>query len=261
MLHSKSLVTVISLFLLFFLSSCKKNDLVSPNNISPQKQLTKIVQDANNYSTLAYANNKLSQYQSVSDSKISNLVTLNYNGQNKPQTEYYTFQTEELLKKYYYGSSSNLDSTDIMLKDSTNNYNLDGHLKYYYNSLNQLIKIEQYDTKYNLLFTTDYSYDGNGNISERQLYSSNGFNNEVTTMKYDDKINPWYNLKGWFHYDISMSKNNLISYSTTNSNNNIANAEATYNYTYDSDGYPVSVNIVVTTNNVKNNITEKFEYQ
>ncbi|MFA6979677.1 MAG: hypothetical protein WC209_10170 [Ignavibacteriaceae bacterium] len=260
MLHSKSLAIVFTLLLCFLISSCNKSNVVSPDDLSPQKQLSKIVQDANNYSTFSYSNNKLSKYENIFDSKLFRSITLNYEGNNRPQTENYKSAFGDLLKKYYYDSTSKLDSMDFLLKDTSNNYIPEGHLKYYYNSLNQLIKMEQYDVEYKLLFTTENNYNGNGNIVESKFYDSNGLR-EISTKTYDNKTNPWYNLKEWLNYDISKSKNNLLSSNTTFSNNSQENTVTTYTYTYDSDGYPISRIIEFTSNKIKTTITETYEYQ
>lgn len=259
MLHSKSLVVLV-IFLSFFFMSCNKNNVISPNDVSPQKQLAKIVQDSNNYIELSYKNDKLLEYKNINNSNLYISITLNYNGNSKPQSEYYSSDSDNLVKYYYYDSLSSLDSTVIMLKDSTNSYKLDGHLSYYYNNQNQLLKVKQYNVENNLLFTTEYSYDAVGNIIEVHVFGLNGYD-ELTTMEYDNKINPWHSLKDYFHYDISFSNNNLKSATTTYANNPLQNTQTEYSYTYGSNGYPLTCKIETTVGGNKSIINEKFEYQ
>ncbi len=260
MFKPKSFATALSLFLFLFFSGCNNN--VAPlNEVSSLKKLTKIVQDANNYSLFSYVNGKLSKLETISNSKLFRSISLNYDGKNKPQTENYITPFQELLKKYYYDSSSKLDSMDIMFVDGTNIYKQYRHLKYYYNSLNQLSKTEYYNTEYKLIFTTEYKYDGAGNTIERRFYDSNGLN-ELTKMTYNNKINPWYILKDWLiDYNASMSKNNLTSSSSIYSNNSQKNTETIFTYTYNSDNYPISKTMEITRNNIKTTLTERYEYK
>ena len=197
--------------------------------------------------------------KSIAESKLFRTITLNYDGKSKPQTENYKTDFEDLLKKYYYNSSSNLDSMEFMLKDSMNNYQLYGKLKYYYNSLNQLIKTEQYNNKGILMITTEYKYDENVNISEVRFYDSKGLK-EITTKTYDNKKNPWHELKDWLNYDVAVSKNNVQSISSTYYNGQ-ENSETKHTYTYDSDGYPITKKIEYITNSIDTTLNETYEYQ
>ena len=260
MLRSKSIVALLSMSAFFFFLSCNKSNVVSSNGVSSHKQLIKIAQDSSNYTELLYQNDKLLEYKIIANSKTFTSILLSYNNNSSPSSEYYTFNSTDLLKNYYYNSSSRLDSAYIMIKDSTNSYKFDGYLSYYYNDQNQLLKMTQYSAARNLLFTTEYNYDAAGNIIKEHMYGLNGYD-EVTTMEYDNKINPWHSLKDYLHYDISLSNNNLISVTTTYANSPSQNNQSEYSYIYDSYGYPLTSNIETTTGGTKSTINEKFEYQ
>jgi hypothetical protein len=241
----------------FLLSACKNEDIVTP---IPQKQLSKIIQDADNYSTFDYLSGKLIIFQTITESEIFASVILNYDGNNLPQSEFYKTINEDVLKKYYYNESSLLDSMDYFRKDNSINYTIAGHMKYYFNESNLLSKIEQYNLANDLAFTTYYDYDASGNIIDRRFYYSDVLN-EITTMTYDNKINPWYGLKEWLNYEASISKNNLLSSSTVYPNNSQNNSETMFTYNYDSDGYPISSVMEYTSSSNNIIINNTYEYK
>lgn len=249
---------LIALFsIAFLLNGCKNDDIVTP---AQQKILSKIVQDSDNYSTFDYLNGKLIIFQTITSSEIFASVILDYNGSSLPQSEFYKTINEDLMKKYYFNASALLDSADLMRKDNQGNYVLVGHLKYSYNLSNRLSKMEQFNTNNQMLFTTEYTYDASGNVIEKHFYSSGGLN-EIYTMTYDNKINPWNNLKGLLNYDATMSKNNLLSIIATYVNNSQNNYEVLFTYKYDSDGYPLSRVMEHTINNIKTTSNYLYEYQ
>ena len=260
MLRSKSLVALLSISIFFFFLSCNKSNVVSPSGVSSHKQLVKIAIDSSNYTELLYQNDKLLEYRIIANSEIFTSILLNYNNGSSPSSEYYSSNSNDLLKNYYYNSSSRLDSTYIMIKDSTNIYKFIGYISYYYNDQNQLLKMTQYSAGRNLLFTTEYTYDAAGNLIKEHMYGLNGYD-KVTTMEYDNKINPWHSLKNYLHYDISLSNNNLISGTATYANSPLQNNQFEYSYTYDSYGYPLTSKIETTNGGTKTTVNETFEYQ
>lgn len=255
MSHLKSFAAL-SLFLLLALSGCKNNDLVSPNDTLSEKQLAKIVQDANNFSTFLYEGNKLSKYESISDSKIFSSIQLDYNGNKRPQTEHYTSLNEEYLKKYFYDSNDKLEKTEYMFKDSLNTYSLKSYMKYLYDELNRLVTTEQYNVQNQIIFYTEYYYDNSDNVTEKRFNDTSGLV-ELTTMEYDNKINPWYNLREWLNYDVAISKNNLIKSTQTGQDS----FETTIIYTYDSYGYPLTRTMETIMNNIKTIVESTYEYK
>ena len=259
MSHSKSLAVVLSIFLSFFSLSCNKNNVVSPNDISPQKQLSKIVQDANNYSAFYYSNGKLSKYESYANTQLNTSVTLNYAGEVKPQSENYIGIGGDLMKYYHYNSNSVLDSMIFSWKDSSGNYIPQGYKKYYYNGLGQLAKTEQFTNSNLLVAKFEYSYDSNGNEIEEKLFDSNQLVSDAT-MTYDNKVNPWYSLKDCLLYNVSINKNNELSRNQVYYNAQ-ENYQTTASYVYDSDGYPINSETQYSSQSNNITITKTYEYK
>jgi len=249
---------VVLMAIIFPLTGCKNDTIVTSVQ---NKQLSKIIQDDDNYSTFNYLNGKLVIYQTISGAEIFLSVILNYDNSDLPQSEHYKTRNEDILKNYYFNQSSMLDSMDFLLySNTTYNYVIDGHMKYSYNASNHLIKMEQYNTGYELLFTTEYDYDASENIVESRFYNMNGLL-EIAKMTYDNKTNPLYHLKGLLNYEATMSKNNLVSTSTTNVNNSQNNSETIITYKYSSDGYPVTRTIDYIGYNNKSTLSYTYEYQ
>lgn len=113
-----------------------------------------------------------------------------------------------------------------------------------------------YDTKGNLISEVStasmsesiyYTYDNEGNILSKEITDgSSGF---TTTFEYDGKKNPFYGLWKKFGYfeDQGFEPYDLVSSifkqnATKIFKNNKLELEA--NYTYDSDGYPISCGFI-----------------
>jgi len=79
---------------------------------------------------------------------------------------------------------------------------------------------------------TLYSYDSNNNISKTDVNA--GY--LVTNITYDNKKNPYTNWQQTLK-NVAVSSLEVCSPNNTVSLNNV-NGTQTYNYTYDSDGYP-----------------------
>jgi hypothetical protein len=236
MSNIKSLFLILFSFT-FLLSSCKnEDDIIIP---AQQKIISKITRDAGNYTTFDYLDGKLSKYDGYANGGLITSIVLDYNGSMRPQSELYKYQNEEILKKYFYNSSSLLDSMEFSFKDSLNNFEVIGYMKYSYNQSNQLNKTVQYTTSNSIVMSTEYYYDASGNVIERRYYLANQLD-AIYTNTFDSKINPLNYLKNWLNYDISMNKNNILSTSAVFVNNNQFNSEMIYNYVYDSEGYPIS---------------------
>jgi hypothetical protein len=97
-----------------------------------------------------------------------------------------------------------------------------------------------------------YTWDANGNVSKvEQTYLEDPANvhTRTTTYTYDDKINPYTKVKGYYFinfqegdFAMAMSANNILTATSsdafwgyTGSNEN--------SYTYDNNGYPVTINL------------------
>ncbi len=69
-----------------------------------------------------------------------------------------------------------------------------------------------------LKFNKKYNYDSSENVIESRFYISNQLY-VIYTGSYDNKINPWHNLKNWLNYEATIIKNNLLGSSTIFVNN------------------------------------------
>ena len=241
----------------FLLISCKSDDdIVTPNQ---QKLLSKIFQDNDNYSTFEYENGKLSKYEVYSNGVLYTSITLSYDGNEQPQSELNINQTQEVLKKYFYKGAV-LDSTEYLSKDTSGTFKVFGYLKYYYNQSNKLDRKVQYTTNNSVIMTIEYFYEANGNVSERRIYITNRLD-AILTSTFDNQTNPLYYLKNWLNYDLTMNHNNILSTKAVFVNNSFRNREATYTYTYDSDGYPISSIANIMTSLDTSTINEVYEYK
>ncbi|RPI60720.1 MAG: hypothetical protein EHM44_09925 [Ignavibacteriales bacterium] len=256
MFNIKSLFIFLFSFAFLFNSCKNEEDILTPPQ---QKLLSKIVHDNSNYSTFDYENGKLSKYENYSNGVLTTSIVLSYNGSDRPQSELYKNRNEEILKKYFYNNSL-LDSTEFSLKDSVGNYNVFANMKYYYNQSNLLVKMVQQNTVNQLSFTTDYTYDASGNVVELRFYYGNQLN-YTSTSTYDNKINPWNNLKNWLNYDATVNKNNSLNSNVVYVNNILMNSETSSTHLYDTDGYPISSIIKYYANNDSTIINQTYEYK
>lgn len=257
MFNLKSFFAFVSLFSLLFTACNNKDEIVSPVQ---QKQLSKIVQDANNYSVFNYTDGKLSKYENYSNSQLSTAITLNYDGTTKPKSENYISFNQDYIKYYYYDINSLLDSMTFSTKDNSGSYILSGYVKYFYDGNKQLTKTEQFTTSNSFVVRFEYSYDSNGNVIEEKQYRSSGLYSDAT-MTYDNKVNPWYNLSDCLFYPVSMSKNNLLSKNQVFSDSTQENYQNTITYVYDSDGYPISSITQLSSQSNNLTINNTFEYK
>ncbi len=257
-MSKSSLAVLIIMFL--FVSGCDDNNVDSPPTYDPP-MLSKMIQDSNNYTSFQYENGKFSRYEQVSKGKVVTSIELNYNGAEKPQSEIYLAESGEFLKQYYYNSSfdGRLDSMHYKIKDETGSYQLIAVLKYSYDGANQLIKKEQFSITNQLALTTDYPFYFNGNIIEKRLTNPGGLS-EVTTSKYDNKINPLYNLKDRLNYEAAIQKNNVISRRTVRNSSEFS-SESRYTYEYDDSCYPISRTVsFVTSTGIDSAYVETYQY-
>lgn len=257
MIKIKSIYLFLFSFI-FLLFSCKnEDDIVSPTQ---QKLLSKIIQDADNYSTFDYEGGRLSKYEYYSNGELNISINLSYDVSNRSLSELWKDHNQEILKKYFYNKSLILDSMALSIKDISNNFKLFSYTNYFYNQSNQLSKTVVFLTIDSTLMSTEYFYDVFGNINERRYYLDNQLN-AIVSYTFDCKINPFYTLKSSFNYDISMNKNNILSNSEIFVNNSQSNTQMIYNYVYDSDGYPISSVENYITNIDTTTFNQTFEYK
>jgi hypothetical protein len=245
----------VALLLAVILADCKDNS-VSPSS-SSSGFLSKIVVNDSSYQSFSYANGKLVKYEQFWNNNLISSDSIIYNGKKLPQSVVYISGSTDRLIKYYYDSSENLDSVNIFRKNDSGDYVPEMYLRNFYNSWNQLSKTEQFNERYELILTITYKYDAVGNVIEKSLDDSTGLL-KLTTMTYDNKINPWHLLKDWYRYDISISKNNVLS---IHNNYYLRSDDTKYTYTYNSDGFPVSAVMEYTSPDSHSTMNERFEYK
>lgn len=257
MLHSKLFRVAFFAILVLVFASCESSDVVSPSNEESAKFLHKISTDSSNYKLFTYSNDLLTKYESVVNGNSSQTIALTYNDKNLLQKEEQIFSNYTLTINYSYNSAGRIDSAEIFIDSD-----LYGYLRFVYNNKNQVIKKEQYhkneDKPWNHF---EYTYDANDNVVEKKFYIAERLS-EKDQIEYDDKINPYYNLRNSLRYDISYSKNNsnkITTYNYDTSNQTVSYYYITYNY--DEKGYPTSSEIDFIVNGSKTTLKQKFEYQ
>lgn len=243
MSYLKSFINVVLPILILVISSCNDNESVAPDYSSSPKKLVKIYESSGNYSAFSYNNERLTKYEKFVDSVGIISRTFNYEGKDKPVSENYISENTDILNLYFYNSSILLDSTAIMFRTSSGNYILSGYIKHLYNESGQLVYETHYTNGNNLIIKTEYIYDSNGNVSERWDYDSDGLGS-ISSMTYDDKINPLHSLHDCLNLESSINNNNLLSRAMTDVRSGMI-TETMFSYEYDDDDYPVSVSIEV----------------
>ncbi len=258
MFSSKFFAAALSVIIISILAGCNKNEVISPNNpSSPKKVLSKLIQDPNNYSDFSYVNGKVAKYENVYNSQISYSATFDYDNEGRPQTGYFNLPyNDDQMKKYFYDSSSRLDSMQFFIKDSNSIYVPMGTVIIFYNSAGELIKWQQINIPNKLIMTFEYEYDVNGNVIDTKAYDANGLYSE-TVMSYDNKINPLPYTDG----EVPISKNNEITGSYSEPRNPEQNYSFKYTYTYDKDGYPLTETYFYTQGSVKDTVAQTYQYQ
>jgi len=110
--------------------------------------------------------------------------------------------------------------------------------EYTYNNNNELIKAEYFDENGVSGSVINYTYDLNGNILTRNLSTISG-SNQSYVFEYDTNRNPMSTLyeNQAFEKIAEVTPNNRIN-RTYNNNGTIY--EFTTEYTYNSDGYPIT---------------------
>jgi len=110
--------------------------------------------------------------------------------------------------------------------------------QYTYNNNEELIKAEYFDSNNILTAEVVYTYDANGNILTRDMNSTSG-NNQSYVFEYDTNPNPMSTVYGNQGYGkiLEITPNNRIKRTFDNNGTVIV---FTAEYTYNSNGYPIT---------------------
>lgn len=251
MLRTRSFL-FISLLTAVLFQGCKESHIVMPENELVSKRLSKIVQDEQNYSAFYYEDNRLIKYEQIINSGIYASRDFEYGDDGKLHHELHYNYGTPILKKFIYDSNGRLDKQNLYIGNNSTPY---GYLKFIYDDQNRLIKKEQYLTQDNPFYYIEYDYDNADNVVEIKEF----YPNKLTyrhIMQYDDKINTWYNFKDILYEAATQSKNNIINKITTSegSSNGIG-----LTYTYDPDGFPLTVTIF--TGDGKHSLSRTYQYE
>ena len=256
MLNVKSLI-VVSFTIIFLLSACNSEDVVAPQL---QKQLIKISNNSENYFTFSYQNDLLTKYEAIDNSQLFNLVSFNYDSTNRVKSAVENTNTFEYFNTYIYGTNNRIEKILLSIKDSGGNYVPSGYFNYFYDNSGNLTREEKYNSQDVLIKKTEFEYDANGNVVKSLFYHGNTLYSTITSS-YDNRINPWYNLRNSLIYPVSLSRNNTIYTRIIREDNNQGNTEYNIIYTYDKNGYPLTRRLVSITNGNSSTTNSVYEYK
>jgi hypothetical protein len=258
MLHKKSLIIVVLSTL--FAVGCKDNVIDSPVSIIPEKRISKISADAENYQLYLYSDQKLVKYESVQNNLTATSISFRYQEDGKLESEevIQSIPSEQRLYKYIYDSSGKVSQIDFSIKEN-DSFKKYGSFAFYYNQNNQLTKNVYTNNEQTLIQETQYSYYSDGNTKEKIRYV-NGNLYDKSTFEYDDKKNPVDCIISIAYSDMAIYKNNIIKRTTTESSYNPKTSVAQYNFIYSEDGYPLK-RVLQYSDCDNNNLQKTEEYK
>ncbi|HEY5462757.1 MAG TPA: hypothetical protein VIJ95_05825 [Hanamia sp.] len=220
-----SLLAVITSVILF--SSCSKDQNPQPaNNANKLKSYTEVVNSTsigNSTTTFTFGYDNSDRIISITTSLSSgDKFLFTYPSANTFSMDIYVSGSVSIHEDFFLNSNSLMDSTYQYndTQDTTTE-------KYFYNSGNQLIKMNEYDyyaPNSVLSNVTNYTYDTNGNVVK-----STDSNNEVDTYDYySDLVNIMPMI---IPGQISTKKMNLLKTHTVTSNGYpVGSAISTYTF-------------------------------
>lgn len=255
MLKVKSIIFV-SYAIIFLLSACNSEDIVTPQL---QKQLIKISNNSDNYSTFSYQDALLTKYETIDNSQLFNSVSFNYDSTNRVISAVENTNIFEYFNTYIYDMNNRMEKILLSIKDSSSNYVPSGYVKYFYYNTSNLAREEKYNSQDELITKTEFEYDANGNLVRNLFYHNNMLYSTVTST-YDNKINPWYNLRNSLIYPVSLSKNNATYTHIIYEDVSQGNVEYNITYAYDENGYPLTRRLVYITNGITSTSNSVYDY-
>jgi len=218
-----------------FLFSCKKSDNTdqtsNPDKVKTYSESVTSSDGSEFYATynLTYdANNRITGLVPVTT--LGTKFLFAYTANNKFSLDIYNTGVLSIHEDVMLNSNSLFDST--FQYNDTNDTTTE---KYFYNSNNQLITLNEYDYSKNygsdISNITSYSYDGNGNIVK-----TTDTDNQVETFDYyTDLVYAMPFTNPYLTQGLKASKKmNLLKTHTVTSNGSLVGS-VTYTYTFDSD--------------------------
>ncbi len=245
---------VITLLVFAFLCSCGDNDsdAVSPEEDSNVKLLSKII-DEGRVTTYNYKNKLLQSIVAETDTSAPVIFNYSYNEQNRI-TEINHENDKGLLKRtFHYNDKKQIDKVDYLYDDENRTFSE----CFYYNNNSGVDSVLVYTSRADTaFFRIYYKYNADENIVSSIVYMG-GELFQTGEYQYDNKVNPYYALRECLLTDRAYSKNNQIKMSSSFFfGGEEVPFETEYFYTYDDDGYPVTVTFANTSGIVK----RTFEY-
>lgn len=253
--HKLSAVLFLSTLALY-LCSCESSNVVDSNNQPSIKYLQKIYRDSANYTELSYKDNLLIKYLTVGSGVILSSHGITYNENNILLREILFQHGTNVTLNYGSNNAGIIDSAEILIG---NNY--DGFMKFIYNNQKQMIKREQYHKGENMPWNHfEYIYDSNGNMIERKFFAGEHLSTK-DLFEYDNKINPSYNWRNCFPYEV-IASNNITKLTTYEYYSNTETIRYTYfSYSYDNNEYPISRVGKTILGSSESNFKEYYEYR
>jgi hypothetical protein len=220
-----------------------------PDPIGSTKKLVKIEEDADNYSTFEYNADgtcKKITFVSVDDEEeTTSTMSLVYNSNKKIDEAVYGDGSK--IKYIYEGNSvkrSEVFNADNE-KQSYTEFTYQGG-KLASNTVYTGIEDDNGQINFIAWMKTEFTYHSNGDVKETTLYMANPMTQQLEKTQvrryeqYDSKVNPLSKLGDFsasFLGEVS-SRNPLVE-KVFDKNNNLEET-VTNEYTYDSDGYPIT---------------------
>ena len=261
MYNLRSFLACLQIILILILSGCDSDKVVNPSDSSSSKLLFRIISEAEEISSTFYTTNgDLTKIETTKESEIVQSRVFEYNSDGLPVSVVITSDSEVILSKFYYGSSSKLDSIQNTFQDSLGNQMSMNTVKYSYNESDQLAKEEYFTSDHRMIYGHEYIYSSNGNIVESREYDSNGLT-FISSMQYDDKVNPLHAFRDCLLFESTISPNNILQRTITLVQSDVVSA-TNYAYEYDEDGYPISftVDMEMADGTISTN-TQTYEYK
>jgi hypothetical protein len=262
----KKIIVPLCILLALIITSCKKDEIVSPVN-SVVMILSNVLID--NQSSYQYSYNDSSLV--AEESSKLDFITHHYNDRNQVVASDY-YWNSEILSNDIKTIEATLSVTALVtaangIKAATINYEYDGNDQltratwsrtgsgsseysvFSYDDMNRIIRQTLYWNNQET-GSIDYFYDSKGNLTKENLYdlSADGVAELSSTTKYeyDGKKNPYNSFRSLRIPGINTNINNIVKETYTalkTSDQETSNVRITVNsYEYNTNGYPVSRN-------------------
>ncbi|MGZ5281419.1 MAG: hypothetical protein ACXWDO_09415 [Bacteroidia bacterium] len=232
-------------------SSCKKDDPEPPTPTEPKCYIKSTKEDGKNQSQYVYnANNKVEKINNYGQdgTTIEEYTQITYDGNGRAtrlddyvETEMNSYTTIE------YNSSNLPTKARIYSRDSLGGLSEVAQLTNVYNSSNQVTRSNIYFVSNGtpvLFLYQEYTYSSGNVVTEKSYFADEFGNGELTSIsdyQYDSKKNPYLllNIPVLFS-GAALSTNNVTSATYKDENGTVTESE-TYAYTYNGNGYPLTV--------------------